>query len=393
MRVLYLSADPGVPVFGPKGASVHLRSMASALRELGHDVVIASPRLEPGPNPLSPGVHCREIPAVRPEQSAAPAAVQDEAEIQAEAVTNIAAREGCEMIYERYSLASFAGARAAAALSVPLVLEVNAPLRLEAKRFRRLFHEPLAISAEREAFSVARRIFAVSRALAWWLIETGVESTRVEVMSNAPPSRGFAEKRPIWGSSEMVVGFAGGLKPWHGIETLLSGVELALRRGAHIRLEILGQGPADALLDRALLPQDRLIRHGYLPHEEALSVLSQWDVGVAQFDAVPGFYFSPLKLFEYMAAGLCPVVSDIGELPELVQHGRAGVVVPPGDGRALSEALLALDRDRARVREMGLRAKVAARIRPTWIDGARRVVEAIGDTPGVLAPLITGEGV
>jgi hypothetical protein len=127
MRVLYLSADPGVPVFGPKGASVHVRSMAGALDELGHDVLIASPRLEPGANRLSAGIRCSEIPAVRPDQWATAAEVLGQAEIQAEAVREIAIRERCEAIYERHSLASFAGARTATALSVPLALEVNAP--------------------------------------------------------------------------------------------------------------------------------------------------------------------------------------------------------------------------------------------------------------------------
>jgi glycosyltransferase involved in cell wall biosynthesis len=390
MRLLYLSADPGVPVFGPKGASVHLRSMAAALHELGHDVVIASPRLEPGPNPLPAGVQCYEIPAVHPEQTGTAAEVLRQAETQAEAVTEIAFRERCQAIYERYSLASFAGARAATALTVPLVLEVNAPLRLEAKRFRRLDHEPLAISAEREAFSVAGRVFVVSRALERWLIEMGVHSARIEVMSNAAPERPFAAKQPIPDDAELIVGFAGGLKPWHGIETLLRGFELALQEGSRVRLEVLGQGPADALLDGALLPGDRLIRHGHLPHEEALAVLSGWDVGVAVFDAVPGFYFSPLKLFEYMAAGLCPVVSDLGDLPEIVEHGQAGIVVPPSDAHALSEALLALDRDRVRVREIGLRAQAAAQTRPTWVDGARRVTSAISHTPAVLTALSSG---
>jgi glycosyltransferase involved in cell wall biosynthesis len=364
--------------------------MAAALHELGHDVAIASPRLEPGPNCLPAGVQCYEIPAVRPDQSGTAAEVLRQAETQAEAVREIAITGRCQAIYERYSLASFAGARAATALTVPLVLEVNAPLRLEARRFRRLDHEPLAISAEREAFSVARTVFVVSRALERWLIEIGVDSARVEVMSNAPPERPFAPKPPIPEDAELIVGFAGGLKPWHGIDTLLRGFESALQEGARMRLEVLGQGPADALLDRAPLPGDRLIRHGHLDHEEALTVLSGWDVGVAVFDAVPGFYFSPLKLFEYMAAGLCPVVSDLGDLPEIVEHGQAGIVVPPGDAHALSEALLALDRDRVRVRETGLRARAAAQTRPTWVDSARRVTSAIRDTPAVLTALGSG---
>lgn len=391
MRLLYVSADPGVPVFGPKGASVHLRSMASAMRALGHDVVIVSPRLQAGENALPPGVRCVEVPPVNPQDCATPGEVLAHAEIQADAVTEIARREGSEAIYERYSLASFAGARTATALAVPLVLEVNAPLRMEAARFRRLFHESFAIRAERETFSVARSIFVVSEALARWLSETDIESARIEVMGNAPPDRAFATRQPIADRSEVIVGFAGSLKPWHGIDTLLRGVELALQEGARIRLEILGQGPEDALLDRSSLPPDRLLRHGHLPHEDALNVLARWDVGVAPFEAVPGFYFSPLKLFEYMAAGLCPIVSDVGELAEIVDHGRAGVVVAPGDPAALAEALLALDRNRAQIRELGARAQAVARVRPSWADSARRVMRAFEDASAVTAVLATEE--
>lgn len=387
MKLLYLSADPGVPVFGPKGASVHLRAMSSALHALGHDVVIASPRVEADTNTLPAAVRCLQIPAVRPERCTMAAEVLAQAEIQANVVSQIAAAEACDAIYERHSLCCFAGARTASTLGVPLILEVNAPLRDEAERFRTLTHAPVAVSAEREAFAAAQTIFAVSVALARWLAEVGVDDGRIEVMGNAPPARTFARRQPIPDGSELIVGFAGGLKLWHGIGTLLEGFELALREGARARLEVLGQGPAEVLLDRASLPPDRLLRIGHLPHEQALSVLARWDVGVATFDPVPGFYFSPLKLFEYMAAGLCPVVSDVGELAEVVANGRAGVVVRPKDPEALAAALLTLDRDRARVRALGSRAQEIARARPTWTDNARRVVSAIEGASAVPALL------
>jgi glycosyltransferase involved in cell wall biosynthesis len=175
----------------------------------------------------------------------------------------------------------------------------------------------------------------------------------------------------------VVVGFAGGLKLWHGIETLVRGLELALQGGARMRLEVLGTGPAEDVLDRVALPDDRLRRLGHLPHADALDVLERWDVGVAPFSAVEGFYFSPLKLFEYMAAGLCPVVSEVGELAEIVEHGRAGVLVPPDDATALAQALSSLDRDRERLRELGARAQLVARSRPSWSDNARRAVAAL----------------
>jgi glycosyltransferase involved in cell wall biosynthesis len=146
-----------------------------------------------------------------------------------------------------------------------------------------------------------------------------------------------------------------------------------------MRLEILGRGPAESLLEEAALPPERLTRLGHRPHAEALDVLEHWDVGVAPYLDFEGFYFSPLKLVEYMSAGLCPVVSDVGDLAATVEHGRAGVLVPPGDADALAGALVAVDRDRLRLRELGRRAHAVARALPTWPDNARRVVEMLTD--------------
>src|SRR5205085_38861 len=102
-----------------------------------------------------------------------------------------------------FSLMSVAGARAAAALGIPLAVEVNAPLREEARRFRKAPDDGAARAAEEETFMAAGRIFAVSPALARWLSRPD----RVEVMPNAPPVRQFAAKAPVNGAQrELVVG-------------------------------------------------------------------------------------------------------------------------------------------------------------------------------------------
>jgi glycosyltransferase involved in cell wall biosynthesis len=326
---------------------------------------------------MAEGVHCEAIPAVRPGDYSSSRAVLEQARRQADAVQASARAAKIDAILERYSLAGFAGARTAAALDIPLMVEVNAPLREEERRYRMLLHEDAAAEAERETFAAAGRIFAVSSALAGWLGTVGVDPDRIEVMPNAPAERRFPHKSPLDERSEVIAGFAGGLKPWHGIDTILAGFELALEHGSRMRLEILGDGPAADAVSRSVLPANKFAHLGHLPHDEALRVLERWDIGLAPFDAVPGFYFSPLKLFEYMAAGLCPVVSNVGELAEIVEHGTAGVIVGAGDPRALGDALVELDRDRDRIRQLGANAREAIGRRPSWTDNARRVIEAI----------------
>jgi glycosyltransferase involved in cell wall biosynthesis len=378
MRLLYLSADPGVPILGHKGASVHVRALAGAFHELGCEVVIASPRIEPGENELPEAVRLEEIPGVRPRACATEGEVAAQAERQADAVTVIAREIGAGAIYERFSLASFAGARAAAAVGIPLALEVNAPLRDEELRFRDLRHPDFARAAEQQAFAAAARVFAVSRPLAEWLATHGVDATRVEVVPNAFPVAPIARGRDAGAAPELVAGFAGGLKRWHGIDVLLEAFRRALDAGGRVRLEIAGTGPAEDLVQAAGLPAEKFEWFGHLPHREALARLGSWDVGLAPFASVPGFWFSPLKLFEYMAAGLAVIASDLGDIPSVLGDGTTGLLVPPGDAGALADALLLLDRDRELVRELGARAARAAASGPTWIDNARRALSALG---------------
>src|SRR5262249_19131045 len=69
-RILYRSADPGVPVRGHKGASVHIRELARALVEAGADVQLASPRVEFEGDELPRGVTAHTISGILPKTHA-----------------------------------------------------------------------------------------------------------------------------------------------------------------------------------------------------------------------------------------------------------------------------------------------------------------------------------
>ncbi|MDE3132208.1 MAG: glycosyltransferase family 4 protein [Acidobacteriota bacterium] len=377
MRILYLTADPGIPVFGGKGASVHVRALTAAFAGLGHEVTVASPRIEPGQEQLPAAVRCALIPAVRPRELASESEVVGAQEAQAEVVTRLAQELRADCIYERYSLASCAGARSARALEIPLLVEVNAPLRAEERRFRQLAHERLARSAEGETFAAATLVVAVSRWLRDWLISVGVQPERVDVIPNPPPAGLSADRRALAQTATVRVGFCGSLKPWHGVETLVEGFRLATDAGARMELEIVGDGPAAAAVDAAIGACGRIRRIGHIPHREVIACLARWDVGVAPYTSLDGFYFSPLKLAEYMAAGVCPVVSAVGPLPDLVDGGRAGVIVPADDPEALAAALLELDRDRTRLRRLAAAAQSIARAQPSWAQVAERLAAVI----------------
>ena len=84
---------------------------------------------------------------------------------------------------------------------------------------------------------------------------------------------------------------------------------------------------------------DRIHWLGQLRHAEVPVFLAGIDVAIAPYPPSATFSFSPLKLYEYLAAGVPVVGSDIGQVRTALQDGRFGRLVPPGDEAALAAAI------------------------------------------------------
>src|SRR5260370_6905525 len=88
---------------------------------------------------------------------------------------------------------------------------------------------------------------------------------------------------------------------------------------------------------------------------------------------LPHFYFSPLKVYEYMAAGLPVVASRIGQLEDLIKPDVNGLLVPPGDAPALAAALDRLQADPKLRTRLGRMGRMMVLSQYTW----DRVVQEI----------------
>ena len=380
MRLLYVSADHGIPVLGHKGASVHVRELVTALTEEGAHVTLVSPRIGPEGDRLDAPAELLELEPVVAGEHPRSASLRAAMGRQAEQLRRLAAQLGVDAIYERYSLHSCAAAQVAEELQLPYVLEVNSPLRDEARRFRSLPHAEIAAEIEARAYMKADHIFVVSRPLARLLVGAGVCRAKIEVMGNGVTPEKFPARRHR--GQGLIVGFAGSLKPWHGVEILTDAFARAARNVFDLRLEVVGDGPLASVFDRFNLPPQRFKRYGAKPHDETLRILASWDIGVAPYvEACPTFYFSPLKVVEYMAAGACPVASDLGDIRHLLGGGARGVLVPPSDASALASALIELAHDPARVASVGARARRHAHTSLSWSRNARRVLDCLRSVP------------
>src|SRR5206468_967242 len=138
-------------------------------------------------------------------------------------------------------------------------------------------------------------------------------------------------------AEEFVVGFVGHMRPWHGLPLLVDAFELLHRERPNSRLLLVGDGPerqptAAVLAARGL--SDAVTFAGNVPHERVAAMLTSMDAAVAPYPA-GDFYFSPLKVFEYMAAGLPIAASAIGQLATLLRDQQTALLCPPGDAAAL----------------------------------------------------------
>jgi len=78
-----------------------------------------------------------------------------------------------------------------------------------------------------------------------------------------------------------------------------------------------------------------------------------------------------------MAAGRAIIAADIGQIPEIIEHGRTGLLVPPGDAAALAGAIMTLIDDRTLAASLGRNARQEAVERYAWERNAEIVADLI----------------
>ena len=380
MRIAYVCADPGVPVYGSKGCSIHVQEVIRGMARRGAQVELFAARVGGRPSHDLRAVTVQKLPRFEGQG----AANREKACIAA----NLPLRRVLEgsnpfdILYERYSLWSYAGLEYARAADLPGLLEVNAPLIEESRNHRRLLDEAQALRITRRAFSSASHLITVSEELSSYVQHLGAAPENIHLVPNGVNLERFAPvRRTSNESTPFTVGFVGSLKPWHDLDALVEAFRDLHERDPECRLLIVGNGPGRARLAEELTDSElgnSVTLQGAVHPSKVPSLLGLMDVAVAPYPDLPNFYFPPLKVYEYMAAGLPVVTSRIGQLASLIEDGRNGLLYTPGSVSELCQALSRLKASAALRRRLGQAARKTAEKEHSWDQRVARMFQIIG---------------
>lgn len=377
MRILYVATDQRVPCFDGGGA--HVSHVASGLAGLGHDVhVVAAPGHGEFP---SGAVHWYGV--------GAPFGVSRLRLFCTPTVKRLAREIEPDVVVERYYNFGGEGVLAAQTTGAALALEVNAPVvdyPWSPKRIldRMLIIEPLRRWREWQCRASDLIVTPTAKVLPQWIpservleIEWGADTTKfLPSIGGTPP---YARRH-----DDLVVVFVGAFRAWHGAVHLVRAVRKLRERGFDdVAAVFIGDGPERRRTQQEAEGLERVTFLGRVSHDQMPNYLAAADVGIAPFDVLAhpplslAFYWSPLKIFEYMAAGLPVVTPDIPRLRRIYRDGEEGVSYDPHEPEGLADAIVQL-RDGGVRRRLG----VAGRDRVTklfsWTKHCEKLAEAFG---------------
>lgn len=377
LRILYVA--PGVRVPGQDGGSSHTVELTRALARRGH-VVSAFVR---GTGEEHAGgvlwIRRRGLFEQRYLEWTAAGAVAREAR-----------RCRAQVVVERYSSFGGAGIRAGVRLGIPAVLEVNSPA----------FDPPGSARGRIDGWIPGRPVHRYRE----WLLDRAASIYATSAHLVRPERRGprfrvvtngFDPARFKPDGERAELGFADGtmvfvlvssFRGWHGARELVEASALLAARGRRdFGLALVGHGPertsALALAEQRGLG-DRVWAPGAVSSERVPEILRAAHVGVAPFatarhaDLAVGFFWSPIKLFEYMGSGLPVITTRFPELERCVRDGVDGILIGDGAVDELATAMERLLEDRAGARAMGEAARSRALAELTW-DAQAGVVEEL----------------
>jgi glycosyltransferase involved in cell wall biosynthesis len=292
-----------------------------------------------------------------------------------------------DFIYQRYSRFNWTGVMLSIATGLPLALEFNGSEVWLSRHWDPIGQVWLLKRFERLNLRAADIIFVVAEVEKRNLIATKIAAEKIFVNANGvdadrfrPHCGGNDIRRSLGIDNRIVVGFAGTFGPWHGAPVLAEAARL-VTPNTNCQFVFVGDGDqraqTESIIDasRASATFTGRISHDAVPaYLDACDILVSPHVSPADGSE---FFGSPTKLFEYLSMAKAVIASRLGQIADVIDDDDNGMLVEPGDARALADAIERLARDESLRERLGVAARQTVVERYTWRHNAARVFDAM----------------
>lgn len=216
-----------------------------------------------------------------------------------------------------------------------------------------------------EAVKTADAVTVTGRRMTEGLIELGVDAERIRVLPHSIDTDRFS---PREGEPKYDIVSVGQLIQRKRMDVLIDALSLLKGQGVQLRAAILGRGPLEEELRERARARGVAQQVDFLGYRDDVE---QVITGAKIFCLASEWEGVPFAMMEAMAAGLVPVVTDVGTIADWVTPGENGSIVPVGDPAALAAALKALEDNGGQLRNRYRKQLVAERARLSFARGAQ----------------------
>ena len=360
------------------GQYVHIEELIKSFRLLGHELVIVEPEQ------LTKKSFGKSSGSVQNLRTFLPAFLHEFIEFSYSfydfyKITAAIIKHKPDCIYERYNLFFISGILAKKLFSLPLVLEINAPLFQERDKNHGIQLRTLAKWTETYVWKNADYLLPVTAVLADMVVAGGAVKEKCLVIPNGINTESFSDKhdgkkiRNALGlQDKIVLGFVGFVRDWHRLDRVLTTLHKHSEKNWHLLL--VGDGPAREALElqaAELGITDHVSFVGVVDRHEVPDYVSAFDIAL-QPDVVE--YASPLKLFEYLYLGRAVLAPKRKNILEILVDGENALLFDPADEAAFATQLerLCLSAELRAVLGRAARNTIAEK-QLYWDENARKV--------------------
>jgi len=246
-------------------------------------------------------------------------------------------------------------------VTAPCVWEINAPVEelrrsgvseeeiykktRHRKKLAKMVSAAICVSTEMEQY--AKEQLEIQKT---FVVPNGSDPAMFNPAKSDPNLYGTSKFKVIWSGSPTY--------PWQGLQV----VERVAKRLKEIDKDILMIVTANGE------SSENMLYIGQIPYHTMPVYMASADVGLCIYEHIDfyhTFFFSPLKLYDYMASGLPVIGSDVGQIKAVVKDHHNGLLTDTSVD-SIIKSILHLKRDRALAQEMGFRGREAVIAKYNW---------------------------